>query len=294
MMGRGAAIVTGGASGIGEAMVLQLAARGFVPVIVDRSSERIADTISRVRAGGREGWGEVADVREEERIRQIVRRVHAEVGGIGYLVNAAGVAPHGAFASQGDDVRRGTFQTNLEGVLATVAAVFPHMAAARRGRIVTIASLAGLVPLPGMAAYSASKSALVSFMTAFRIEAARFGVGVTVACPGLVATRIRETTADVLGIALRLDPDPWFVRRLTPHRCAGQILAGAERNAPLVVIPWSARAMWRLYRLFPALYLELLASRLLPLSLGAISQEAGSLHPHPQGVEEEGGAAKPC
>jgi len=293
MIGRGAAIVTGGASGIGQAMVLQLASRGFVPVIVDRNAERTAETVSMIRAGGGCGWGEVADIREEDRIHGIADRVHSEVGGIRYLVNAAGVAPHGEFAKQGGDVRKGTFETNLEGVLKTVAAVFPHMATAGTGRIVTVASLAGLVPFPGMASYSASKSALVSFMTAFRTEAARSGVGVTVACPGLVATRIRETTAEVLGIPIRLDPDPWFVRRLTPERCAMQILDGAERNTPLIVLPWSARAAWLLYRILPSISLDLLGPRLLPASLGAIPEEARHLHPHPECVDQERGSPQP-
>ncbi len=289
---RGAAIVTGGGSGIGRALALRLASRGFALVVVDRDPVRTAQTLATVHARGGTGWGEVCDVREEERMRSLAARVEAEHGPIHYLILAAGVAPHGEFALQREDVRKGTLSINLEGVLASVAAVFPYMAARRSGRIVAVASLAGLMPVPGMAAYSASKAAVVSFMRAFRTEAARDGVGVTVACPGPVATRIRQTTAEVLDLPLRADPDPWFMRRLAPDACAVRILSGADRNAALVLLPCTARLAWLLYRLLPASAVDLLGGRLLVLATGHGPEDPGRAHSHAPGVEEEGGASQ--
>ena len=120
------------------------------------------------------------------------------------------------------------------------------------GHIVNTASLAGLIGFPTAAPYSAAKHAVVGLSTALRVEAAHFGVKVSVVCPGYVATNFYNAAT-----VLKADRDKLFAGRgprfMPPQKAARAILRGVRQNRMIIAFPFRARALWWCYRLYPSL-----------------------------------------
>jgi short-subunit dehydrogenase len=118
------------------------------------------------------------------------------------------------------------------------------------GRIVNIASLAGLIASPGLGPYTTTKGAVVSLTKALRVEGEALGVRASVVCPGFVDTAIYEN-----AIGVKLDKGELLERLGLPimpaHEAALEILSGVERNRGVIVFPGSARLLWRLTRFCP-------------------------------------------
>lgn len=256
------AIIAGGASGIGRALSSVLVQQGAVAVIADIDECQTEETVACLRSQGGNAWGRHVDVTQFNQICQLVSDVLFEYGRIDFMISSAGIAPSGAFRDETPDVWERAVATNVLGVIHGTAAVYPAMIRQRSGHIVNIASLAGLIPLPGMASYSATKASVVAFSLAVRSEAAPHGIQVCVACPALVTTRIRATTATALHRPPESVPDPWFARRLQPEVCAKVILKGVDQERAIILMPGWARAAWFVYRLLPGFFYGALAPRL--------------------------------
>lgn len=256
------AIIAGGASGIGRALASLLARQGAVTVLADIDECQTEETVASLQSQGGIAWGRCVDVAQFDPIRQLVADVVFEHGGIDVLINSAGIAPSGPFENETPDVWERSLATNVLGVLHGTAAVYPTMVRQKSGHVVNIASLAGLIPLPGMASYSATKASVVAFSLALRAEAAPLGIHVCVACPALVSTRIRATTATALRRPPASPPDPWFARRSRPENCARSILRGLHRDKAIIFAPGWTRLAWLAYRLWPGMFHSAIAPRL--------------------------------
>ena len=253
------AVIAGGASGIGRAFSELLTQEGIVAVLADIDGHQTEETVAWLQSQGGAAQGRQVDVTKLNESRELISGVLGEFGRIDYMINSAGIAPFGRFQHEGPDVWEKTVATNVLGVIHGTAAVYPHMIRQRSGHIVNIASLAGLIPLPGMASYSSTKASVVAFSLALRSEARTLGIHVTVACPALVATRIRTTTATALHRPPALLSDPWFAKRIQPEACAKAILRGARRGSAIILVPRWAHVAWFAYRMFPGVYHALLA-----------------------------------
>lgn len=247
------AIVTGGASGIGLALVRALLAAGARVALVDRSAavaQHAADGVSgaddRLRAYG-------VDVTDAAAFEALAVDVQARWVRIDYLFNNAGIGMAGAVADTTLDDWKRVLDVNLWGVIHGVQAVYPRMLAQGRGHIVNTASGAGLGPRPFMAVYAASKHAVVGLSTSMRGEAAPLGVKISVVCPGNIASNMLGTTT-----FRNLDGDG--LRRAIPFKpmsadeCARRILRGVARNKAIIPVQWIASVEWWLYRISPGLY----------------------------------------
>jgi short-subunit dehydrogenase len=155
---------------------------------------------------------------------------------------------------------------NLRGVVHGVQAAYPVMVRQGDGHIVNTASLAGLLPAPGIAPYSATKWAVVGLSLSLRGEGAAKGVRVSVVCPGGVDTPIldKRTPADLPPVPSADNIDSRAVitrmsggRLYDPDSLAVDILRGIDRNQAIIVAPRQARILWRLMRLSPSLFLRL-------------------------------------
>ncbi|WP_437571488.1 SDR family oxidoreductase [Sorangium sp. So ce542] len=182
-------LITGSSSGIGLATAVACAAAGHRVVATMRRPDKAGALLAAAAAAGASLEVEQLDVAAAsapDRVREILQK-----HGPAYaLVNNAGIAVGGAFEEQADDDVRAQFETNVFGLMAATRAVLPAMRGAGRGRIINVSSVSGLVGLPGVSVYAATKHAVEGFSEALRWEVAPFGVHVCLVEPGTFKTEI--------------------------------------------------------------------------------------------------------
>lgn len=187
-----AVIITGGASGIGRAIGHKLHAAGAHVILAD--IDDVADGSGPEGTPLASSVGSIRhahlDDRDREGFRELVGDVASEHGSIDYLFNNAGISVGGPTADMPDEYWDRVIDVNLGGVVNGVIAALPPMLEQGHGHIVNTASAAGLLPAAFVAAYSATKHAVVGLSGALRPEVAALGVRVSVLCPGMVDTPI--------------------------------------------------------------------------------------------------------
>lgn len=183
------ALVTGGTRGIGRAIAAALSARGHAVTILARDRDAIARAVQEGIAAS----GEAVDVRDIAALFRL-----AEAGGFEILVNNAGGATTAPFQKTDLDAFRSMFALNVESAIATTQACLPGMIAGGFGRVVNVASTAGLKGYGYVSAYVAAKHAVVGLTRSLALEVARKGVTVNAVCPGYTETDL--VAASVAGI----------------------------------------------------------------------------------------------
>ncbi len=259
------AVVTGAASGIGEALAVQLAARGSDLVLVDRDEDRLAKVADRLRAvhPGLAVAAHVADLADEQQTDALAAMLAAEYPGTALLINNAGVALGGRFDQVTIEEFDWVMAVNFRAVVRLTHALLPVLKAHPGAHLVNVSSVFGIFAPAGQAAYAASKFAVRGFSEALRHELADDGVGVTVVHPGGVKTRIAESARTGSGISIEEYERgrEQFVKllRMPPEKAAAQIMAAVERRRPRLLIGWSATVPDVLVRLVPGSYWKLVA-----------------------------------
>jgi gluconate 5-dehydrogenase len=201
-----AALVTGGSRGIGLAIARALGEAGARVAIVARRAEWLDPAIRELQAAGISCAAFAADVADAEQVARTVDSAQTAVGELSILVNAAGRS-WGAPAERMPPERwREVMEANATGTFLLCQAVGRGMIARRYGRILNIASVAGLVGTPpeimDAAGYSASKGAVIALTRDLAVKWARFGVTVNALAPGFVPTRMSEAVIARGGAAL--------------------------------------------------------------------------------------------
>lgn len=246
------AVVTGAGSGLGRAIALDLASRGFLVHATDLDADAAARTVAEIGAGG---VSSALDVRDEGACRAAATTA-AKSGSLDVWVNNAGVLFTGMAWEQDEDTRRTMLEVNALGTMNGTVAALDAMIAAGRGHVINVISLAGLVAPPGEVNYSASKHAAMAFTmgTLFDLRQAGIsGVELSALCPDGIWTPMLEGGLD--------DPDvaPSFSGQLlTPERVAREVGRLTERPRPLVVVPRWRNPMVRVFSLFPRFALLIL------------------------------------
>lgn len=197
-----AAVIAGGASGIGRATALRLAELGADVAVLDIQREGGEETAAKVGAHGRRGLFLLTDVTDLEAVNRSTARALDELGRIDILVNAVGWNEHSFFVKQGPAFWHRVMAVNFWGQVHAVRAVLDHMIERRHGAIVTVASDAGRVGTNGETLYAAAKGAVIAFTKSLAREVTRFGVRVNCVCPGPTDTPLfHAATAHQPGIA---------------------------------------------------------------------------------------------
>ena len=205
-----AAIVTGGASGIGRGICLALARQGASVVVADVNGEGADSVASEVAAVGTESAAMTVDVTDRPSIDSMVAASLEKLGQIDILVNDAGVvgAPNWwESESTRDEDWDLVVAVNLRGVVMVSERVAPHMEARRYGKIVNIASIAARQGHPVLPHYMASKAAVVSWTQSNALQLAPYDINVNAICPGLLWTAMFEQIAQKLS---RFNEDPAY------------------------------------------------------------------------------------
>jgi NADP-dependent 3-hydroxy acid dehydrogenase YdfG len=232
------AFVTGASSGIGQAIARQLADAGARVAAVARRADRLD-------ALGPDVLAVPADVSDPDAVRAAVERTVAELGPPDLVVTAAGVMLPSDIDEARLDLWQRTFDVNLTGIAATVAATVPHLiAAAADGRtadLVMVSSVGDQLSFPGYAFYGASKAAVTKLCHELHLDLAPHGVRTLNLRPGLVASELQSKVTDP---ARREQLEQWLedITALTPDEIAGPLVAalGLPRHvcvSELTVVP---------------------------------------------------------
>lgn len=229
------AVVTGGNAGIGEAIAKRFADEGASIVITGRRQQELDRVASVIRLNKGKVLGIAGSVTDEMHVQEVVRRTLDSFGRIDVLVNNAGVGDFGKRLHETDDATWAkVLDINITGVFRMTRAVLPHMQRQGRGAIVNISSIASLVGLSGLAAYTASKGALDALTRALAIEYAKEGIRCNGVNPGLIHTPM---AASLLADEERLQPilAQYAIRRVgTPEEVANMVLYLASDEAAWV------------------------------------------------------------
>jgi short-subunit dehydrogenase len=183
--------ITGAARGIGQATAKALLARGARVVIGDRDVTVLESAVTELSKFG-QVTGYPLDVTDQESFATFLDKARADgsAGHIDVLINNAGVMPVGPFLEQSEQAIRSSIEVNVWGVLTGCRLVLPEMVKRRRGHIINIASMAGMVAVPGQVVYAGTKFAVVGLSTALADEFAPQGVEVTVILPTFTNTEL--------------------------------------------------------------------------------------------------------
>src|SRR5689334_16683300 len=193
------AVVTGAGRGIGRAIALKFAAEGADIACVSRTAENSAKVAGEIRALGRKAWAHAVDVADAKAVTGAVEKILADAGKVDILVNNAGVTRDGLLMRMSEEDWDTVLNTNLKGAFLFTKALTPKFVRQRSGRIINIASIAGLIGNAGQCNYAASKAALIGFTKSLARELASRHITVNAIAPGFIET---DMTA-VLGQPLR-------------------------------------------------------------------------------------------
>jgi len=265
VFGGGTAIVTGAASGIGEALAHGLAARGSHLVLLDRDADRLAEVAMAIRARHPpvEVDTVVVDLADQRATARAGRQLAASHPQTTLLINNAGVAMGGRFDQLTLEEFEWVIDINFRAVVTLTHLLLPVLRSHPGSHLANLSSIYGIVAPPGQTAYCASKFAVRGFTEALRSELAVDNVGVTCVLPGGIATRIATTARTASGVS-ESDSAKGRARAnrimtIPPSTAAAVILRGVELRRPRVLIGWTARVPDLLARVAPIAHGTLLA-----------------------------------
>jgi NAD(P)-dependent dehydrogenase (short-subunit alcohol dehydrogenase family) len=248
------ALVTGAASGIGRCIALALATEGSNLALVDLDGEGLGKVRVEVESLGVAASIHVMDVTDTDAVDALAGEVRPAI-----LVNCAGIAIMGEAENTSAGEWSRVLDVNLRGPIDMCAAFLPSLKE-RGGHIVNVASVDGLLAIPGSAAYSTSKFGLVGFSEAIGIELSRYGIGVTAVCPGFTWTPMVDTIFIGRYDRKKVDRLLRLLRPVvftTPEKLAAATIKAVKKNRAVVVHTPVAKMVYFIKRLSPGLYRDL-------------------------------------
>ena len=267
-------LITGGASGLGQALAYCIAKQGGLSAntrqdtqvkvcIADVNQQRAEETVEKLIQQGAEAFYFPCDITRDDSVEKLRLTIHEKWGGIDMLVNNAGVATGGSFQSESIEQWQWVFEVNLLGMVRVSQAFIEGFKQQGHGKILNIASQAGLTPIPLMTSYNATKAAVVSLSETMRLEFAPFNVDVSVACPAFFKTHLGEsirTTEPVVKDLLTK-----FVEKatLTSEDVAQRIIRQVEKSNFLIITHSEGIKVYLLKKLLPrSWYLKIMQTQI--------------------------------
>jgi short-subunit dehydrogenase len=253
-------LITGAASGIGRATAFATAARGAELYLTDLDAERLEQVGAEIEAaGGAVSHLRALDIADHAAVVALAEEIHVAHGSMDVAMNVAGVSTWGPIDQLRHSDWKKMIEVNLMGPIAVLENFVPPMIeAGRGGHIVNVASAAGLIALPWHAAYSAGKFGLRGVSEVLRFDLRRHGIGVSLVCPGAVATPL-VGSLEVRGVdrqhpAFQEAVEDFEKRAVSPEHVAEKIIRGVEKNRYLVFTSADIRVAYWWQRKFSPAY----------------------------------------
>jgi NAD(P)-dependent dehydrogenase (short-subunit alcohol dehydrogenase family) len=243
--------ITGGASGLGQAIALRYARAGWRVCIADVNDARGAETLKTLTSLTQHAHSLRCDVTREEDLRAAAEWLSSNWGGVDVVVNNAGVAQAGAIEEVSLDDWQWIIDINLLGVVRGCKVFTPLFKRQGHGYFVNVASMAGLLDAPMMSSYNATKAAVVSLSETLHNELADNRIGVSVVCPSFFKTNLTESLRTsnpglrmVMGKLLERSP-------ITADDIADQIFRAVQQRDFYILPHAEGRQAWLMKRLLP-------------------------------------------
>lgn len=242
-------VVTGASSGIGAEMARLVASKGWTPILVARSVDKLEHLQNEIKHDYKvEVFNYKLDVQNLVEVEEVFNKIEAEVGPIDVLINNAGYGIFDYFLEAEMDDIKGMFDTNVVGLMACTKAVLPEMIERKSGHIINVASQAAKLATVKGSVYAATKHAVLGFTNSLRMEVKDYGIHVTTVNPGPIQTNFFKV-ADKSG-QYEKNIAKWL---LNPEVVAQKIVRTIEKPVREVNIPGWMEAGSKLYQLAPAL-----------------------------------------
>ncbi len=236
-------VITGGSSGIGEALARRYARPGVTLALCGRDATRMEAVAASCRAAGAEAHGAVIDVTDAAAVAGWITESDRRAP-LDLVIANAGISAGAGGGGESADQARAVFAVNVGGVINTVAPAIDLMRPRRRGQIAIMSSLAGFRGMPGAPAYCASKAAVKSWGEGLRPELRRDGIEVSVICPGFVRSRMTDGNPFPMPLLMNADRAAEIIRR------------GLERNRARIAFPFPMFAMVWWFAAMPAWFTD--------------------------------------
>ena len=240
-------LITGAASGIGKATAERVAAQGGELVLTDLQPDLLDGLVAEITGnGGTVLYHQAGDVSDFDWVQSFARGVDAEVGVMDVVMNIAGVSAWGTVENLQHKHWKRMVDVNLMGPIHIIESFVPQMVRrGRGGQLVNVSSAAGLLALPWHAAYSASKFGIRGVSEVLRYDLRRHNIGVSLVCPGGVATPL-VNTVEIVGLdrdnpVVEKQVDGFHKIAVTPEKAAEAICNGVVKNKYMVYTSFDTR-----------------------------------------------------
>jgi len=253
-------LITGAGSGLGRALALEFARRGWRVALAEIDPERSRESAGAVREAGGRALEIPCDVSRPESMEQAARTVSEEWDGLDVLVNNAGVAAAGYFEKIPLEDWERLLAVNLKSVIYGCRAFIPIFKRQQSGHIVNVASCAGIASWPEMASYNLTKAGVISLSETLRVELAAHRIGVTVVCPGFFHSGLMTGFTSPDERQRTMAEALFSHSRVTSAGVARAVVRAIRRRRRYLLTPPAMQALWWLKRISPGLYSGLLSA----------------------------------
>lgn len=255
--------ITGGASGLGQALAMHYAGQGWRVLIGDLDRERCMDTVAKLQAMSSASDAIACDVTSETDVQAAADWLQQHWGGVDVVINNAGVAQMGGIEDASAEDWQWIVDINLLGVVRGCRIFTPMLRAQGGGQLVNIASMAGLVHMPQASAYNATKAAVVALSETLHLELEADNIRVTVVCPAFfrtaLAQNMRASNPKLEAVTKRLVERA----RIGAEDIARQVFDGVQRGETHILTHREVRRTWMFKRILPyAMYLRMMRRHL--------------------------------
>lgn len=258
------AIVTGAASGIGRELTVQLLSQGATVVATDIDPAGLEKLKAEQTSAGHRLQTALLNVTDRAACEQVIQATHRQHGRLDFMFNNAGICVFGEVKNMTPEQWDRIIDINIRGVVHGTDIAYKLMCEQGSGHIVNTASGAGLMPIPLMTAYCATKHAVVGLSTALREEGRRYNVNVSAICPGVISTNIFNAT-DSRDFDIQKMHARSPVKEVPVEKAVRTILKEVASNKAKIVFPRDIQFSTKSYALMPGVY-----SFLAQLGLGTL------------------------